>query len=146
MAGRPTTEGAPDIADHTRHADGTDRADRAAGADSGGPPGSEPDYRFTLANERTFLAWIRTALALIAGAVAVLHLVPLDWHTGVRLAVGFSLTGLAVVITVYAPLRWIRVQKAMRRDQPLPMSALPVITAVGVALVCAAVLLGNYWS
>ncbi|MBV2365080.1 YidH family protein [Streptomonospora nanhaiensis] len=138
MAGRPTTEGARDIADHTRHAD--------RGPDPGGPPGSEPDYRFTLANERTFLAWIRTALALIAGAVAVLHLVPLDWHTGAKLAVGFSLTGLAVVITVYAPLRWIRVQKAMRRDQPLPMSALPVITAVGVALVCAVVLFGNYWS
>jgi hypothetical protein len=31
----------------------------------------EPDYRFTFANERTFLAWIRTALALIAGGVAV---------------------------------------------------------------------------
>ena len=32
--------------------------------------GKTPDYRFTLANERTFLAWIRTALALMAGAVA----------------------------------------------------------------------------
>ncbi|MBB5998978.1 YidH family protein [Streptomonospora salina] len=113
---------------------------------SGGSRGVEPDYRFTLANERTFLAWIRTALALVAGAVAVLHLVPLNWESGLRLAVGFALTGLAIVITVYAPLRWLRVQKAMRRDQALPMSALPVITAVGVALVCAVVLLGNYWS
>ncbi|MFD0774496.1 YidH family protein [Streptomonospora algeriensis] len=119
---------------------------RDTGAEhSGGTRGAEPDYRFTLANERTFLAWIRTALALVAGAVAVLHLVPLDWQSGVRLAVGFALTGLAIVITVYAPLRWVRVQKAMRSDQPLPMSALPAITAVGVALVCAVVLLGNYW-
>ncbi|GAA4953124.1 DUF202 domain-containing protein [Streptomonospora halophila] len=118
----------------------------SSGGRSGGSRGAEPDYRFTLANERTFLAWIRTALALIAGAVAVLHLVPLDWHSGVKLAVGFALTGLAVVITVYAPLRWLHVQKAMRRDQPLPMSALPVLTAVGVALVCAVVLFGNYWS
>lgn len=39
-------------------------------------PGTEPDYRFTLANERTFLAWIRTALALIAGGVAVAQLLP----------------------------------------------------------------------
>src|SRR3984893_15268857 len=31
----------------------------------------EPDYRFTLANERTFLAWQRTALGLLAAAVAV---------------------------------------------------------------------------
>ena len=32
--------------------------------------GTEPDVRFSLANERTFLAWTRTALALIAGALA----------------------------------------------------------------------------
>jgi putative membrane protein len=38
--------------------------------------GEEPDYRFTLANERTFLAWIRTSLALLAGGVAVVQLVP----------------------------------------------------------------------
>lgn len=110
-----------------------------------GSTGSEPDYRFTLANERTFLAWIRTALALIAGAVAVLHLVPLEWGPGSRLTVGLALTALAVVITVYAPVRWLRVQRAMRHGRPLPMSALPLITTVGVALVCVAVLAGNYW-
>ena len=33
--------------------------------------GTDPDPRFTLANERTFLAWNRTALALIAGGLAV---------------------------------------------------------------------------
>ena len=38
--------------------------------------GSDPDYRFTLANERTFLAWLRTGLALVAGAVALASLVP----------------------------------------------------------------------
>ena len=38
--------------------------------------GEEPDYRFTLANERTFLAWIRTALALAAGGLAVISLLP----------------------------------------------------------------------
>ncbi|WP_067973958.1 YidH family protein [Nocardiopsis trehalosi] len=112
---------------------------------AGKPRGREPDYRFTLANERTFLAWIRTALALVAGAVAVLHLVPLDWRPGARLTVGLALTALAAVITVYAPVRWFRVQQAMREDLPLPVSALPVITTVGVAVVCAAVLLGNYW-
>ncbi|GAB3478244.1 YidH family protein [Nocardiopsis coralliicola] len=103
----------------------------------------EPDYRFTLANERTFLAWLRTALALVAGAVAVLHLMPLAWEAPTRLVVGYALTLLAVVITVYAPVRWVRVQRAMRRDRPLPLSMLPVVTAVGVALVCGALLLGN---
>lgn len=105
----------------------------------------EPDYRFTLANERTFLAWIRTALALVAGAVAVLHLVPLDWNSALRLTVGLALTGLAVVITAYAPVRWLRVQRAMRREEPMPTSALPLVTTAGVALVCAAVLAGNIW-
>ncbi|MDA2809611.1 DUF202 domain-containing protein [Nocardiopsis sp. RSe5-2] len=106
---------------------------------------SEPDYRFTLANERTFLAWIRTALALVAGAVAVLHLVPLDWGDAARLTVGLALTLLAVVITAYAPLRWLQVQRLMRRGLPLPLSALPLVTTVGVALVCGAVLVGNFW-
>ena len=45
----------------------------------GADDGDEPDYRFTLANERTFLAWIRTALGLLAGGVAVRQLVdPFD--------------------------------------------------------------------
>jgi putative membrane protein len=44
----------------------------------------EPDFRFTLANERTFLAWIRTALALIAGGVAVAQLVPAFEIPGTR--------------------------------------------------------------
>ena len=79
-----------------------------------GGDGKEPDYRFTLANERTFLAWIRTALALVAGAVAVLHLVPLRWHGGTQLSVGLALAALAVVITCYAPIRWMRVQRAMQ--------------------------------
>lgn len=34
--------------------------------------GKDPDYRFSLANERTFPAWIRTALAILAGAL-LLH-------------------------------------------------------------------------
>ena len=34
-------------------------------------PGREPDPRFSLANERTFLAWIRTALTLLGGGVAI---------------------------------------------------------------------------
>jgi putative membrane protein len=52
----------------------------------------EPDYRFTVANERTFVAWIRTALALIAGGVAVVHLVPAFGIPGVRHALRVLLT------------------------------------------------------
>lgn len=101
------------------------------------------DYRFTLANERTFLAWVRTALALLAGAVAVLHLLPLEWSEATRTAVGLLLTLLAGVITIYAPLRWLRVQRAMGRGAPLKLSMLPLITTFVVALVSLLVLLGN---
>ncbi|QVQ50333.1 DUF202 domain-containing protein [Spiractinospora alimapuensis] len=103
----------------------------------------EPDYRFTLANERTFLAWIRTALALLAGAVAVLSLVPLEWGPGLRTSVGLALAVLSIVIAGIAPFRWIRVQRAMRRDAPLPVSALPVVTSVAVLVVCVLVIVGN---
>lgn len=101
------------------------------------------DYRFTLANERTFLAWIRTALALLAGAVAVLHLLPLAWDEAVRTVVGLTLAVLAGVVTVYAPLRWYRVQRIMSRGGVLPMSVLPLVTTFAVGLVCLLVLLGN---
>lgn len=101
------------------------------------------DYRFTLANERTFLAWIRTALALLAGAVAVLHLLPLGWDEAPRTVVGLLLAVLAGVVTVYAPMRWYRVQRAMRRGEGLPMSALPLVTTFAIGLVCVLVLLGN---
>lgn len=101
------------------------------------------DYRFTLANERTFLAWIRTALALLAGAVAVLHLLPLGWDEGPRTVVGLLLAVLAGVVTVYAPLRWYRVQRVMRRGETLSISLLPLITTFAVGMVCLLVLLGN---
>lgn len=38
--------------------------------------GEAPDYRFSLANERTFLAWIRTSLGFLAGGVGLDQLAP----------------------------------------------------------------------
>lgn len=59
----------------------------------------EPDVRFTLANERTFLAWIRTSLAFLAVAVAV---DTLDVGGGTALAVFAPPAGgaLAVIETI----------------------------------------------
>jgi putative membrane protein len=98
----------------------------------------EPDYRFTLANERTFLAWIRTALALIAGGVAVVQLVPEFGIPGGRHALGVLLTAGGGVLAALAVRRWQRVQTAMRRDAELPPTRVPVL--LGIALLAVAVL------
>ncbi|MFC4001384.1 YidH family protein [Prauserella oleivorans] len=96
---------------------------------------SEPDYRFTLANERTFLAWIRTALGLVAGGVAVQQLVPDLAAEAPRTALASVCIGLAFVLAGAAYPRWRTVQSAMRRGAPLPRSALLVVLAAGVLVI-----------
>lgn len=101
--------------------------------------GTEPDPRFTLANERTFLAWIRTGLALIAGAVALEGFgVQLDETVRAVLAVILIIVGAAVGIG--AGVRWLRVERAMRLGRPLPFPAL-IPFLVLATLVAAIVLL-----
>jgi putative membrane protein len=102
--------------------------------------GTDPDYRFTLANERTFLAWIRTALGLAAAGLAAVHLLP--EFTG-REPLGILLLGLSVVTAAASFRRWAVVEHAMRLQQPLPPSRLPVVLALGTAVagVAATVLL-----
>ncbi|MFD4196367.1 YidH family protein [Amycolatopsis thermoflava] len=96
--------------------------------------GEEPDYRFTLANERTFLAWLRTALALIAGAVALAQLVPSFSVAGVRTGLAVLLAVAGTVLAAFAYRRWARVQRAMRQERPLPMDWLPAATGTIAAL------------
>lgn len=99
----------------------------------------EPDYRFTLANERTFLAWIRTSLALLAGGVALMQLVPRFSIHGVRHLLSVLLVAAGGMLAALAVRRWHRVQQAMRQGAALPTSRIPF--AVGVALVAMTVLL-----
>ena len=99
--------------------------------------GSDPDYRFTLANERTFLAWFRTALALIAGGVAVVQLVPALAFPGALHLLGILLTVAGGGLSFAAILRWRRVQAAMRREEDLPPTRIPVILGLGLATLTA---------
>ncbi|MDQ7903693.1 DUF202 domain-containing protein [Phytohabitans sp. ZYX-F-186] len=103
--------------------------------------GSEPDYRFSLANERTMLAYLRTALALIAAGVALLQVFdhPLDT------AAGAVLVGAGVAVAANSYRRWRRVEEALRRDEPLPFSRVPAAAAVVLVAVAAAVLIGRLW-
>jgi putative membrane protein len=100
-----------------------------------GPEGDEPDPRFTLANERTFLAWIRTALALVASGIGLEAFVPRLALPGFRqvLAVCLVLLGSAVSATAWT--RWVRAQRAMRRGEPLPLPRLAPVLAAGIAAV-----------
>jgi putative membrane protein len=100
---------------------------------------TDPDYRFTLANERTFLAWIRTSLALLAGAVALVHVVSVDHVTGAQRALGVVLTLIAVVVAGLAVRRWRTVQHHMRRGADLPANRDPIYLSLAVAGVGVAV-------
>ncbi|MFD0276598.1 YidH family protein [Kitasatospora sp. NPDC127111] len=105
--------------------------------DPDGPPGGggAPDYRFSLANERTFLAWIRTALGLLAGGIAVDQLTPgvAPEPLRITLAVLCALGGALLGATAYR--RWARVEEAMRAGAPLPRTPTLLLLSAGVALV-----------
>ena len=98
------------------------------------PPEQEPDYRFSLANERTFLAWIRTALGLLAAGVAVRQFVPPFAIPGATTGLALGCVGLAFVVAVVSFPRWRRVQQAMRTGAPLPRNSMIVALAAGVVL------------
>ncbi|MDI9951077.1 DUF202 domain-containing protein [Rhodococcus sp. IEGM 1305] len=104
---------------------------------------TEPDYRFTLANERTFLAWIRTALALLAGGVAVSQFPLPRGGSALHDTLGAVCILLAALVAVGALLRWRSVQSAMRRGVPLPASRLAPAVVGGV---CLAAALGVVWA
>ena len=94
--------------------------------------GEDPDYRFSMANERTFLSWIRTALALAAGGLAAVTI--LDDFPGEEY-LGVGLLALSFVTAASAYRRWALNERAMRLDEPLPSSRLPMFMAIGVAFV-----------
>lgn len=110
---------------------------RAPGPDES--PGAEPDARFTLANQRTFLAWSRTALALIAAGLAIVQLLPpfpgVPWG---RHLIGVPLIVLGAITAAESYREWTRTQRALRRGDPLPHSTLPLILAATIAIVAAA--------
>lgn len=101
--------------------------------------GEDPDPRFSLANERTFLAWTRTALALAAGAVAT-HAPALDFPEGARLALSTALLVLAGVALMQGWLRWRRTEVAMRTGGPLPGFAGGMVFLGGLAALVVALL------
>jgi putative membrane protein len=104
-------------------------------ANTEGGEEDEPDVRFTYANERTFLAWNRTALALIATGVAATQLLPkLQVEWGRRL-LGLPLIALGAIVAAESLRQWRANQRAMRRGEPLPRSRMPLILTIGIVVV-----------
>lgn len=99
----------------------------------------EPDYRFTLANERTLLSWYRTSIAMAAAGFALMHVISLGEPGAATRALGSAFLLLASVVPVMAWRRWKCVQSAMRRDDPLPENRMVVV--LGGALTCAVLVL-----
>ena len=97
--------------------------------------GSEPDYRFSLANERTFLAYLRTALAFFAAGAAVLAVVDVFDSPTLDAVLGAALIALGVLSSATSYGRWRRNEEAMRRSAPLPFSPVPRLLASGLTVV-----------
>ncbi len=99
--------------------------------------GDEPDYRFTFANERTYLAWIRTSLALLAAGVA-LDVVDLSMSPRAQRVLAVLLVTLGLISAVMAPIRWAMAERALRRAGPLPgfgFGALFTLVLVAAAVI-----------
>lgn len=97
----------------------------------------EPDYRMSLAAERTYLAYLRTGLALTAAGVAVAAALPQAGAATLRRVIGVVLVLTGAAVCAEGRRRWRAVERAMRRNEPLP--ATPFIAALGGVLAVTAV-------
>ena len=103
--------------------------------DSLGEIETEPDARFTFANERTFLAWHRTALALVVAGLAIAQFLPP--FPGIpmgRRLLAVPLIVLGGVLSVASYVEWTRHQRALRRGEPMGTSMLPRILAIAITI------------
>ncbi|MGZ4694105.1 MAG: YidH family protein [Acidimicrobiales bacterium] len=92
------------------------------------------DARFSFANERTFLAWNRTALALVTAGLAVTQLLPPFDVPGGRRMIGIPLIVLGVVVALSSLWQWRANEQAMVEGRPLPSSKLPMLVAVVIGV------------
>lgn len=105
------------------------------------PGGTEPDPRFTLANERTFLAWIRTSLAFLAGGIAIEAFAGELFIGPVREGLSILLLVLGMLISAGAAVRWLSVERSMRAKAPLPLPLIVPLLAFGGTVAAAIIIL-----
>jgi len=95
--------------------------------------GDEPDARFSFANERTFLAWIRTSLALVAAGVA-LEALELPIRAELRFAAALLFVALGIAAASQAWVGWAQAEKSLRLNRALPGLAVGSVIAAGVII------------
>jgi putative membrane protein len=95
----------------------------------------EPDYRFTLANERTYLAYLRTSLACYAGGLSAVQFLDLGLDRWPARIIGVVLVTAGIVTTAGAFRRWQENLIAMRSGGRLPVTRLPLMLAATISVV-----------
>lgn len=110
------------------------------------PGGTEPDPRFTLANERTFLAWIRTSLAFLAGGLALEAFALEAFPEPLRKVLAILLVLTGMLLSAGAAVRWVAIESSMRHGRPLPLPLivpfLGLAGAVTAGVIVALIILG----
>lgn len=110
------------------------------------PGGTEPDARFTLANERTFLAWIRTSLAFLAGGLALEAFALEAFPEPLRKVLAILLVLTGMLLSAGAAVRWVAIESSMRHGRPLPLPLivpfLGLAGAVTAGVIVALIILG----
>jgi putative membrane protein len=104
--------------------------------------GEEPDARISLANERTFLAWTRTSLALVAGGVAI-RAIDIPLSSGWKAVVSSLLLIAGMLATTASWVHWARTERAVRLGEPLPSRGpLTLLLASAIAVTVVLLLVG----
>jgi putative membrane protein len=98
------------------------------------------DPRFALANERTFLAWIRTALGLLACSAGVLA-VDVPWPSAVVRGVALLLAAVAGLSAVLGSHRWRRVQRSIEAGEAYPAPRVHLVLPATVLVVSVVIVL-----
>lgn len=102
--------------------------------------GEDPDPRFSLANERTFLAWLSTAFGITATGL-VIDAFHIDKSDSLRTATAVAFVLIGALVGIFAFLRWASAEKAMRLKQPLPSAHLKLFVLIATVLMAGAVIM-----